>query len=308
MASEEDISHIEQPDNIEKTEQTESSDSVNGLKQTQSANPTTTSSDINSASQPNNEAKATRHPSVALSIDVPQPEESTQESIDQKDGQNIHNDQNGEVGPDQLQKSKSKVDENDMDEYDPDLYITDEERKAFEYMLEQRRDEIIKQRENFKTWVHSITRRRMFALSRLRKINKCHKERMKFYDQIDDYVKTADQIIQSNDSPTLDSSMSDPSNELFKDMIRENTGFVINSEKEMNKINNNSDNENYSVKGSNNNDNTKTSNTNNNNEGLKNGSNVDNVHVTNNANVDDDSKQTISNKNDNTPKIVPVQS
>ena len=300
MASEEDISHTEQSDNIEKTQQTESSDSVNGLKQMQSANPTISSNDINSASQPNNEAKATRHPSVALSINVPQSEESTQESIDQNDGQNIHNDQNGEVGPDQLQKSISKVDETDMDEYDPDLYITDEERKAFEYMLEQRRDEIIKQRENFKNWVYSITRRRMFALSRLRKINKCHKERMKFYDQIDDYVKTADQIIQSNDRPTLDSSMSDPGNELFKDMIRENTGFVINNEKEMN-----SDNENYSVKGSNNNENTKTSNAKTNNEGLKNGSNV---HITTNSNVDDDSKQTISSNNDNTPKIVPVQS
>jgi hypothetical protein len=300
MASEEDISHTEQSDNIEKTQQTESSDSVNGLKQMQSANPTISSNDINSASQPNNEAKATRHPSVALSINVPHSEESTQESIDQNDGQNIHNDQNGEVGPDQLQKSISKVDETDMDEYDPDLYITDEERKAFEYMLEQRRDEIIKQRENFKNWVYSITRRRMFALSRLRKINKCHKERMKFYDQIDDYVKTADQIIQSNDRPTLDSSMSDPGNELFKDMIRENTGFVINNEKEMN-----SDNENYSVKGSNNNENTKTSNTKTNNEGLKNGSNV---HITTNSNVDDDSKQTISSNNDNTPKIVPVQS
>jgi hypothetical protein len=300
MASEEDISHTEQSDNIEKTQQTESSDSVNGLKQMQSANPTISSNDINSASQPNNEAKATRHPSVALSINVPQSEESTQESIDQNDGQNIHNDQNGEVGPDQLQKSISKVDETDMDEYDPDLYITDEERKAFEYMLEQRRDEIIKQRENFKNWVYSITRRRMFALSRLRKINKCHKERMKFYDQIDDYVKTADQIIQSNDRPTLDSSMSDPGNELFKDMIRENAGFVINNEKEMN-----SDNENYSVKGSNNNENTKTSNTKTNNEGLKNGSNV---HITTNSNVDDDSKQTISSNNDNTPKIVPVQS
>ena len=300
MASEEDISHTEQSDNIEKTQHTENSDSVNGLKQMQSANPTISSNDINSASQPNNEAKATRHPSVALSINVPQSEESTQESIDQNDGQNIHNDQNGEVGPDQLQKSISKVDETDMDEYDPDLYITDEERKAFEYMLEQRRDEIIKQRENFKNWVYSITRRRMFALSRLRKINKCHKERMKFYDQIDDYVKTADQIIQSNDRPTLDSSMSDPGNELFKDMIRENTGFVINNEKEMN-----SDNENYSVKGSNNNENTKTSNTKTNNEGLKNGSNV---HITTNSNVDDDSKQTISSNNDNTPKIVPVQS
>jgi hypothetical protein len=72
MASEEDISHIEQSDNVEKTEQTESSDSVNGPKQTQSANPTISSNDINSASQPNNEAKATRHPSVALSINVPQ--------------------------------------------------------------------------------------------------------------------------------------------------------------------------------------------------------------------------------------------
>lgn len=307
MASEENISHIEQSDNIEKTEQTESSNSVNGSKQTQSANPTTTSTDVNSGSQPNNEAKATRHPSVALCIDVPQTEDNTQESIDKNDGQNINNDQHGEVGTNQLQKSKSQVDETDMDEYDPDLYITDEERKAFEYMLEQRRDEIIKQRENFKNWVHSITRRRMFALSRLRKINKCHKERMKFYDQIDDYVKTADQIIQSNGTSTLNSSMSDPGNELFKDMIRENTGFVINNEKEMNKLNNNSDNENYSVKGSNNNENTKTSNTNNN-EDMKNGSNVDNMHITKDGNVDDDSKRTISNNNDNTPKIVPVQS
>ncbi|XP_062571154.1 uncharacterized protein LOC134233181 [Saccostrea cucullata] len=80
------------------------------------------------------------------------------------------------------------LEENDLDEYDPDLFITDEEKKAFEYMLEQKRAAIVQRKENFEKWVDAITRRRMFALSRMRKINLFHGKRNKLYGKLEKFI------------------------------------------------------------------------------------------------------------------------
>lgn len=92
------------------------------------------------------------------------------------------------------------LDENDLDEYDPDLIITEEERKAFEYMLAQKREEMEKRDEMFENWVDRFTRRRMFALSRMRKLNKGRIERLQFYNHVDSYVKSVETVLNSESS------------------------------------------------------------------------------------------------------------
>ncbi|XP_069132082.1 uncharacterized G-patch domain protein DDB_G0278987-like [Argopecten irradians] len=94
------------------------------------------------------------------------------------------------------------VNDDDLDMYDPDLLITEEEKKAFEYMIEQKRGELQKDKAKFDKWVDSITRRRMFALSRLRKLGKCHGERFKFYGKVQDYVKEVESVLSSASSTT----------------------------------------------------------------------------------------------------------
>ncbi|XP_033751496.1 uncharacterized protein LOC117335535 [Pecten maximus] len=92
------------------------------------------------------------------------------------------------------------INDDDVDMYDPELLITEEESKAFDHMIEQRRDEIVKDKAKFEKWVDSITRRRMFALSRLRKLGKCHGERFKLYGKVQDYVKEVESVLSSASS------------------------------------------------------------------------------------------------------------
>ncbi|KAK3102730.1 hypothetical protein FSP39_013505 [Pinctada imbricata] len=87
------------------------------------------------------------------------------------------------------------MDENDLDEYDPDLYITDEEKQAFEYMLTQKRDEIVERKEKFEKWVDGITRRRMFALSRIRKINQKYGIRKSFFGEVETFIRDVHTVL-----------------------------------------------------------------------------------------------------------------
>ncbi|XP_060068262.1 putative uncharacterized protein DDB_G0291608 [Ylistrum balloti] len=94
------------------------------------------------------------------------------------------------------------ITDDDLDMYDPELLITEEEKKAFEYMIEQKKEKIEKDKAQFETWVDSITRRRMFALSRLRKLGKCHGERFQFYGKVQEYVKEVESVLSSVSSST----------------------------------------------------------------------------------------------------------
>ncbi|XP_063400087.1 putative uncharacterized protein DDB_G0286901 [Mytilus trossulus] len=249
----------------------------------------------NSSSEGNSIQK---EPSIVIEVRVPQNSNAESENNKETSVAKITNGTETEAEKsEQLPKTEKLIDESDIDEYDPDLYITDEERKAFEYMLDQRREEITKQRETFKNWAESITRRRMFALSRLRKIKQCHKERMVFYEQMESYIKSADDVINSNDSTEHSKQTSydfvkESNNHTLEDLVRENTGFVLKSETKGNELNKNrqsekSDNENI--------ENNSTSD-----------DNLEDVILKTCSNADDDSKHNISNNNENTPNIVPV--
>lgn len=116
-------------------------------------------------------------------------------------------------------KEAKAVDENDLDEYDPDLFITEEEKKAFDYMLEQKRAEIVQRKETFQTWVDAITRRRMFALSRMRKINLSHGKRNKLYGKLEDFIN---EVYIGSDTPADISSSTEDENGNISE--RSNTG------------------------------------------------------------------------------------
>lgn len=160
-----------------------------------------------------------------------------------KENDNIRNsaDINENKVTDVLKEAKA-VDENDLDEYDPDLFITDEEKKAFDYMLEQKRAEIIQRKETFQTWVDAITRRRMFALSRMRKINLSHGKRNKLYGKLEDFIR---EVYSGSETPADSSSSTEDENgniskrsntenrsvdsnrvESTSELSREDTGFV----------------------------------------------------------------------------------
>ncbi|XP_071121325.1 putative uncharacterized protein DDB_G0289963 [Mytilus edulis] len=257
----------------------------------------------NSSSEGNSIQK---EPSIIIEVRVPQ--NSNAESENNKETSDLAKITKGtETEAEQselLPKTEKLTDENDMDEYDPDLYITDEEKKAFEYMLDQRREEIAKQRETFKTWAESITRRRMFALSRLRKIKQCHQERMVFYEQMESYIKSADDVINSNDSTEHSEQTSygfvkESNNHTLEDLVRENTGFVLKSERKGNELNQRR----QSEKSDNENIETNSKRTQNNSTS---DDNLEDVILKTNGNADDDSKHNLSNNNENTPKIVPV--
>ncbi|VDI73899.1 Hypothetical predicted protein [Mytilus galloprovincialis] len=247
-----------------------------------------------------------KEPSIIIEVRVPQ--NSNAESENNKETSDLSKITNGtETEAEQselLPKTEKLTDENDMDEYDPDLYITDEEKKAFEYMLDQRREEIAKQRETFKNWAESITRRRMFALSRLRKIKQCHQERMVFYEQMESYIKSADDVINSNDSTEHSEQTSydfvkESNNHTLEDLVRENTGFVLKSETKGNELNQRR----QSEKSNNENIENNSKRTQNNSTS---DDNLEDVILKTNGNADDDSKHNLSNNNENTPKIVPV--
>lgn len=61
-------------------------------------------------------------------------------------------------------------------------------------------DELIQQKDQFDKWTDNMTRRRMFAFSKMKKFEKYHTERMKFYDRVDKIVKEDEQIMSDDDS------------------------------------------------------------------------------------------------------------
>lgn len=94
----------------------------------------------------------------------------------------------------------------DPDINDPEMFITDEQRLEFDAMLEQKRGEISNKRQAFDNWLDSLTRRRMFALSRLRKLGLQHKERLQLYGKVNNYVQQVEEGVRSATSSSIRSS------------------------------------------------------------------------------------------------------
>jgi hypothetical protein len=83
--------------------------------------------------------------------------------------------------------------DDDLDEYDPDLTITEEDRKAWAYMLSKKQNELVTQKADFESWKEALACRRKLALSRMRKIGSFHKDRTSFYRTVRKYICELDQ-------------------------------------------------------------------------------------------------------------------
>ncbi|XP_048731106.2 uncharacterized protein LOC125648189 isoform X2 [Ostrea edulis] len=177
-----------------------------------------------------NDLNNLKNGNILIESDIPKDNVKTDDQINrdsiEKDKIPVHN--NSALG-DVLQQALS-FEENDLDEYDPDLFITEEEKKAFEYMLEQKRAEIVQRKEDFEKWVDTITRRRMFALSRMRKINISNGKRNKLYGKLEKFITD---VYSENGDNSRGSTPGDENGNVSKQSTNIKTGSVVQNNVEM---------------------------------------------------------------------------
>ena len=65
-----------------------------------------------------------------------------------------------------------------------EILVTDEENRETDENIEKREHDLIVSQDTYDLWYDKITRRRMYALARLRSLSKNHKKRMDFYDAV----------------------------------------------------------------------------------------------------------------------------
>lgn len=79
------------------------------------------------------------------------------------------------------------------------MALTQEERDVWRQMMEQQETTLKNSKEKFSTWYDGITRRRMFAYSRIRKLQEGFRKRINFYGEIADLVAAMDAKLKTVD-------------------------------------------------------------------------------------------------------------
>ncbi|XP_041367774.1 uncharacterized protein LOC121382273 [Gigantopelta aegis] len=80
------------------------------------------------------------------------------------------------------------------DDLTPDesfLAVSPEEHESWEKMMETRKNEIAQRQEEFEKWLDNMTKRRMFAYSKLKKIEKISRERTQYYEEMRKHLHKA---------------------------------------------------------------------------------------------------------------------
>lgn len=118
-----------------------------------------------------------------------------------------------------LSKSTKDVDDVFLSSDDEQL-LTDEEIAEHKERLQKCQESIKQSVKQYELWAENITKRRMFAMSRLKALQRTKKLRMKFYDELMNFVVDADNSrlipIDSNNSRRLESVESNNSVESDK--------------------------------------------------------------------------------------------
>lgn len=106
-------------------------------------------------------------------------------------------------------KSPEPLNEPQLQSSDDEMYIlvSEEERQLQDSRLQLCQESLNGSRQHHEQWADKIVRRRMFALSRLRKLQRSRRERMKFYDDLKLF------IVEKSDSTSTPGSESVFSNE-----------------------------------------------------------------------------------------------
>ena len=88
------------------------------------------------------------------------------------------------------------------------MTLTPEEKESWEQMMKESESDLKNRKDKFEKWCDGISRRRMFAYSRLRKLQESFKQRASFYSDIKDYVATMEEKARRKSHPkvTVDDS------------------------------------------------------------------------------------------------------
>ena len=86
-----------------------------------------------------------------------------------------------------------------------EVLVTEEETREIDAIIEKREQELIVNQDTFDLWYDKITRRRMFALARLRKLTKVHKKRIELYEAVKNELEKK-KITKSDESKSYESN------------------------------------------------------------------------------------------------------
>ncbi|KAL3841422.1 hypothetical protein ACJMK2_019574 [Sinanodonta woodiana] len=76
---------------------------------------------------------------------------------------------------------------------DSSFIISEEERIEWDKMIKEKQDELVKQKEKFERWEEEMTKRKIFVLRKLKKLNSYRSKRMQFYTWINGFVSSTEQ-------------------------------------------------------------------------------------------------------------------
>nr|KAG5699154.1 hypothetical protein BaRGS_014453 [Batillaria attramentaria] len=80
------------------------------------------------------------------------------------------------------------------------MALTQEERDAWRQMMEQRETTLKNSKEQFTKWYDGFTRRRMFAYSRMRKLQESFRQRGQFYAEVSDIMAAMEAKVKAKSS------------------------------------------------------------------------------------------------------------
>ena len=81
-----------------------------------------------------------------------------------------------------------------------DVLVTEEETQEIDANIEKREQDLIVSQDTYDLWYDKITRRRMYALARLRSLGKTHKKRMEYYDIVKKELEQKKKIEHADES------------------------------------------------------------------------------------------------------------
>ena len=88
-----------------------------------------------------------------------------------------------------------------------ELLMPEEEKLQIDARIEKRQQELLVYQDDFDLWYDKITRRRMFALARLRKLTKAHKNRIMFYERVRMQLEKKVQYEEANNAESVNDSV-----------------------------------------------------------------------------------------------------
>ena len=88
-----------------------------------------------------------------------------------------------------------------------ELLVPEEERLQIDARIEKRQQELLVYQDDFDLWYDKITRRRMFALARLRKLTKAHKNRIMFYERVKMQLEKKVQCEEAKNAESVNDSV-----------------------------------------------------------------------------------------------------